>query len=109
MKGENNPLFGKSHSIETIEKMRNVKKGNKHPLFGKACSEETKYKLSASNGTAVEIMNTMTGEIKLYTSGKAASIALSCSSATVLSYLASGKLYKGIYKLTKQEKGTNEP
>lgn len=106
MKGKNNPFFGKSHPVETIEKMRNVKKGNKHPLFGIACSEETKNKLSASNGTSVEIMNIITGEIKLYTSGKAAAIALSCSPATVLNYLASGKLYKGTYKLTKQEKGT---
>ena len=29
MKGKNNPMFGKKHSLETIEKMRKIKVGKK--------------------------------------------------------------------------------
>jgi len=40
-KGENNPFYGKTHSLESKELMR----GENHPLFGKHHSEETKKKM----------------------------------------------------------------
>lgn len=52
-KGEKNPMYGKTHSLETIAKMKanpNIShKGEEHPLFGKPCSEETKRKISKAN------------------------------------------------------------
>lgn len=64
--GPNNPFFGKKHSEESIEKMRNARKGKKqsvesnkkrsetlsgsnNPFFGKKHSEETKKKISKKN------------------------------------------------------------
>ncbi len=74
-KGPNNPMFGKKHSKETIEKMRNAKlgkrlstkhrdrigkgtkeskkvknkwKNRRHPWFGRQHTEETKRKMSVS-------------------------------------------------------------
>jgi len=44
-KGENNPMYGKKHSEESIIKMREAKLGKKHPNYGKHLSEETKEKI----------------------------------------------------------------
>jgi hypothetical protein len=33
--GENHPMYGKKHSEEAIQKMREAKSGEKHPLYGK--------------------------------------------------------------------------
>jgi hypothetical protein len=63
-KGENHPLYGKKHSSESIQKMKEThsnrseetlkkmsaaKSGEKHPLHGKKHSEETKKKISEGN------------------------------------------------------------
>ena len=44
-KKENNPFYGKQHSIETINKISQVKKGSIPPNKGKKMSEEQKQKL----------------------------------------------------------------
>ena len=64
--GENNSMFGKHHSEETIEKMRIAKQGENHPRFGKHCSIETKQKmrLSARKPKEKHKWMTPTGEIK---------------------------------------------
>lgn len=50
--GENNPMFGKTHSQITKEKMsakaKENNKGQKNPMFGKNHSEETKEKIKQS-------------------------------------------------------------
>ncbi len=43
-RGENSPLFGRKHSLETRAKMS--RKGEKHHNFGKRLSENTKKKIS---------------------------------------------------------------
>jgi len=68
-------------------------------MYGKIISKETKIKLSTANGSPVQVLNTKTSEIKLYTSRKAAAIALSCNASTVSRYIESDKLYKGIFKI----------
>jgi len=45
---ENNPFYGKKHSNETIEKLRNSQIGEKSWKFGKKESDETKLKKSIS-------------------------------------------------------------
>lgn len=56
MKGENNPMFGKTggmygkhHSLETKKKMSEAQKAEKHYMFGKHLSSEAKKKLSEIN------------------------------------------------------------
>jgi len=50
--GENNPMFGKSHSKETRDKiskkMSKLRSGKNNPNFGKSPSKETREKLSKS-------------------------------------------------------------
>lgn len=36
-----NPMYGKKHTEETIEKMRLAKTGDKNPMFGRKVSKET--------------------------------------------------------------------
>ena len=48
--GDLNPMFGRKHSAEAIEKMRRNRRGKtagiNHPLYGKKHSDETKKKMS---------------------------------------------------------------
>lgn len=91
---------GKILSEITRAKLSITRKGEKNPMYGKIHSEETIIKLSAANGSPVEVLNTKTNEIKLYTSRRVAAEALSCNVSTISRYVKSGKLYKGIYKIT---------
>lgn len=44
--GENNPMFGKTHTEETLIKLSESAKGENNGMFGKKHSEETKAKIS---------------------------------------------------------------
>ena len=44
--GENNPMYGKSFSQETIKKLREIQGGKNNPMYGKSHSEETRRKQS---------------------------------------------------------------
>lgn len=46
---ENNPMYGKKHSEESLEKMREKKRGSNNPMYGKQLSEESKKKISQSH------------------------------------------------------------
>lgn len=46
-KGEDNPMYGKTHSKETKIKMSEIKKGNNYRK-GKKASDETKKRISLS-------------------------------------------------------------
>jgi group I intron endonuclease len=51
--GENNPFYGKKHSKETIQKIKDTLKGQmdgeNNPFYGKKHSEETRKKLSQNH------------------------------------------------------------
>lgn len=46
---ENNPMYGKRHSKESLEKMRMKKQGENNPMYGKHLSEESKEKIRQAN------------------------------------------------------------
>lgn len=56
--GKNNPFYGKTHTKESIEKIRqkNMNKydGDKNPFYGKVHSEETKKIISEKNKQYIE-------------------------------------------------------
>lgn len=48
-KGENNPFYGKHHSVETKQKLSEMTKGEKNGNYGRHHSVETKRKISKAN------------------------------------------------------------
>jgi len=46
MVGENNPMYGKKHTKETINKLRKASSGKNNYWYGKKFSEEYKFKLA---------------------------------------------------------------
>ena len=116
--GAKNTMFGKKHTEETRAKMSSFNKGIKrseeirakmsiakarqnNPMFGKTQSEETRTKIRETKNISIEVFNLNTEEIKIYSSGRDASISLGCSPATITGYAKTGMLYKGIYKIRK--------
>ena len=49
--GENNPFYGKHHSEEAKEKLREKNSGENHVFFGKTFKDSHKRKISASRNT----------------------------------------------------------
>ena len=112
MTGKSNPMYGKNHSAETLEKMRgkdiseytkNLHKINK---TGTNLSEETRSKMRVSHGGVVIICtNIENSEEIIYSTKPAAALALECSIRTIsrrcednATYRFKGKSYKLTYK-----------
>jgi len=101
--GENHPFFGKTHSPETIQKMREVKIGkvtsestkNKisNALTGKTLSESTKEKISQSCGTTVFVYSLNLQCLYTFPTPFRSFAAkhLNCSHMTIVKYAKSGK------------------
>jgi group I intron endonuclease len=94
---DNNPLFGKTHTEETKELMRQKALGKKH-------SEYTLLKMSASRGYPVFIYEKCDSEgfklIGSFVSIRRAAKFLEISSNTIRLYINSGKIFKDRYKFS---------
>jgi group I intron endonuclease len=84
---ENNPLFGKTHSENSKELMKQKALGRKH-------SEETKLKMSAISGNPVNIYEKFSSKgfelIGSFVSARRAGKFLDISGSTVIKYTNSG-------------------
>ncbi len=94
--------LGKILSEETKKKISDTQKGK-----GNITSQETKKKISEALGVPLEVLNKDTGEIKIYNTGKEASIALSCSPGTITNYIKSGNLFHGKFIIKKISSGSD--
>ena len=96
-KGELNPLYGKSHSEETKELMRQKALGRKY-------SEETKLLMSSKRGNPVNIYEKCTGEgfkrIGSFVSARRAGKFLDISGSTIIKYMKSGAVFNERYKFS---------
>ena len=96
-KTENNPLFGKTHSEETRELMRQKALGRRH-------SEETLLKMSSSRGHLVYIYEKCDTEgfklIGSFISIRKAAIYLNIGHSTINSYIKNGGVFKNKYKFS---------
>lgn len=99
-KGELNPLYGKSHSEESKELMRQKALGRKH-------SEETKLLMSSKRGNPVYIYEKCTSDgyklIGSFVSARRAGKFLGISGSTILSYMKSRMVFKDIYKFSSKD------
>lgn len=96
-KGVLNPLYGKSHSEESKELMRQKALGRKY-------SEETKLLMSSKRGNPVNIYEKCTSEgfklIGSFVSARRAGKFLGISGSTILRYMESGMVFKDRYKFS---------
>lgn len=94
---DNNPLFGKRHSNDTIELIR-------QKALGKIHSEETKLKMSAIRGIPVNIYEKCSLDrfklIGSFVSARRAGKFLGISGSTVIRYMNSGEKFKERYKFS---------
>nr|YP_010218678.1 GIY-YIG endonuclease [Morchella brunnea]UBU98382.1 GIY-YIG endonuclease [Morchella brunnea] len=105
LNGENNPMYGKTHSEETQAKISASKKGIKlseewkaklsaalsgenHPLYGKNHSEQSKLQNLHSQSTkkGIEVTDLETKNITSYPSIRAAARAIDCNDTSIHSY-----------------------
>lgn len=90
-KGENNPMFSKTHTVETLTKMSLSKTGNKNP-----CKKVFVY-----------LFNSETKETELhetFDSGIEAAKYLNCANYTISRYKDKDKLYKNQWIISSFEK-----
>ena len=88
------PLYGKSHSEETKDIIRQKALGRKH-------SEETKLLMSTKHGNAVHIYEKCSSEgfelIGSFVSSRRAGTFLGISGSTIVKYMKSGATFKDRY------------
>ena len=93
--GENNNMYGKNHTEDTKDLMRQKALGRKH-------SEETKLLMSSKHGSFVEVYERCDKEgfklIGSFVSARKAGKSLGMSGSTVMRYLKSGEIFKDRYK-----------
>ena len=105
--GENNHMFGKTHSAETRKKLSEINSGTKHHMFGKKHSDITRQKLSEARKTIkVEVFDVLKNETVTYNSIQMAVDALKLPKHSIISnYLIRNQKrpYKGQYIFKKVE------
>jgi group I intron endonuclease len=122
--GENHPLFGKSHTVETRILMSEAHKslnktGANHPMFGRTQSEEakaliskankgkipsldTRAKMSAAKGTAILVYSTAQELVYNFSSARKAAEHFGGSPNTISKYAKSGELFRDKWILSFQ-------
>jgi hypothetical protein len=99
--------LGFKHSPETLLKLKNRKLSPealinlKNSKAGVAPSNLAKINQLLATGHPVKIINKENNSVKEYKSVHAAAIDVAVNHATLLKYINSNKLLKGIYKITK--------
>jgi len=81
-KGENNPMYGKTPTLETINSIKNKLKGYKH-------SEITKFNMSRAKGTTIFAYSLQYELLNTFTSSQIASKHFKCSDGTIMKYARS--------------------
>lgn len=100
--GNKHPLYGKTHTEETLAKMAAAKLG-KTTWLGKIHTEETKIKMRKAfkdRSNSIEVLNLETNEKTSYISIREAARALCCNHGAIRYGLnnPAAKPYKGKYK-----------
>lgn len=97
LSGENNPMFGKSHSAETLAKMSSAQKG-------KIFSAETKAKMSVAKKTIIYVYDAQGTLVNSFCSGKETAKYFKCSYMTIYRYTDKNRLFRDQWILSTSEK-----
>jgi group I intron endonuclease len=94
---DNNPLFDKTYSKDSIKLIKQMALGRRH-------SEDTKLKMSAIRGNPVNIYEKCSSDgfklIGSFVSARRAGKFLEISGSTVIRYMNSGEIFKDRYKFS---------
>jgi len=91
--------LGRKNSEESIEKMRN--RVITDEVRAKLSQNITKYNLSKAH--EVEVVNVKENTKTVYESVRKAAVSLNTSHVTLSAFIKSGNLYKGLYKIIKNQ------
>lgn len=106
LRGEDHPMWGKSHSSATKATLSRAAKGRRHTAETKAiCASaasrthtlEHRQKIAAARGIAVTVLDTLTSELLTFGSCAEAAAILGLASGGVSGARRSGRLYKNRY------------
>jgi group I intron endonuclease len=94
-------LLGYKHTEETIALMSLAKSGENNPMYGKTHSPETLAKLSAANGTTVYVYSSDGSTLlNTFPSARKAGEYFNCSHKTIKRYTLNGKIFKEQWQLS---------
>jgi group I intron endonuclease len=100
-KGENNPNFGKIHSIESRAKMSKPKTEQTKAKMRKPKAEQTITKMSiAKGGGIIYIYDTNDSLVNSFNSTRKTAKFLNCSHVTIAKYIKNGKLFNNKWILS---------
>jgi hypothetical protein len=91
--GANHPSFGKSHSDETRAKMSEALTGANNPMFGKS-GELSPVSIQVNVYSLDNVL------VRSFSSQVACAKWLGVSEGSVRNYIRSGKVFKGLYRLS---------
>jgi group I intron endonuclease len=103
--GENHPLFGKLHSAGTITKISEALSGENNPrgMLGKNHSPETLAKISAAKGTMIYVYDSQGTLVNTFSSANKAAENFDCSHPTIVKYAKNNKLFQSKWYLSFSE------
>jgi len=88
-------LLGFKHSEITLEKFSDMRKGQNHPMYGKQHSLETLAKMSiAKGGSTIYVYDTQGTLVNSFCSSRQAANFFNCGYNTILRYCKNGNLFK---------------
>lgn len=96
---KNHPMYGKSHSLDVKNLIS--KPGNLNPMYGKEQSNLTRSKISERLSKPVALYDADHTYILTFKSNVQLSKFLECDKSTVGDYVKSGKLFKELYYIKK--------
>ena len=83
--------------------MSAAKLGENHPMFGKTHSAQTLDKMSAALGTAIYVYDTQGSLAYTFSSARKAALHFKCSHVTIANYVKIGKLFQDKWILSLSE------
>lgn len=99
--GENHPMFGKSHTDFTLEKMSNAKLSENNPMYGKCHSADTKLLMSiAKGGGTIYVYDTQGSLVNTFTSAREAAKEFGTQHQTILRYARNGNIFKDKWRFS---------
>jgi len=99
-------MLGKNYSVETLGLISKALTGDKKPMFGKTHTIETVTKMSVTKGGGtIFVYNTNGSLVNSFCSARKAGEYFNCFHITIIGYVKNKKIFQGKWRLTLSAKG----